>query len=112
MRARLLCLGPCRLAVLYSLAVFGGSATVAVTEDEATVLWGMWQHRLETDDTIAADEALGRVNDERDQYGRLPIKTKAFEAILGNLVALGCTEKTADGKRWHLCEKVKVGRPK
>ena len=74
------------------------------------MLWGMWSHRRETDDTIAADEVLAKVNEARAEYGRGALSTKALTEILQDLVALRCIEKTADGKRWHLREKVKIGR--
>jgi hypothetical protein len=83
-------------------------ACIDLSENEASVLWTMWQLRDE-EGTVAHDGLLGSVNVERQKYGRTELSARELDDALGKLEEIATIERFSKYKsRWWLREWVRV----
>lgn len=83
------------------------SAEIAITEEQACVLWSIWQTRDERNTVSKADVAAA-VNRERSEFGKQPLNPREVETALEDLIGLGCIRQSRDPARWRLREWVRV----
>jgi hypothetical protein len=83
-------------------------AGIDFSEQEASVLWTMWQLKDE-ERTVAHDGLLMHVNGERQKYGRTGLSTQELDDALAKLERAGTIERFSKYKsRWWLREWVRV----
>jgi hypothetical protein len=83
------------------------SLQLKIDDDQACVLWTLWNGRDE-DRTFPKPDVHEAVNRERSLFGRQPLGAGEIDHALGDLVRMRCIEDAADPERWWLREWVSI----
>lgn len=84
------------------------SAQVELSENDAALIWTMWVHRDRSNNEIAEDGLLDKLNEHLDKYSRSPVSGKDLEDSLKALEQIQSIKRSkGNPSNWWLCEWIK-----